>query len=237
MDNVLRIERKKKVSIVNQSVSQVEMTMYGPVGGFYDDAIKLKDVADALKEIPETVNTINLRINSPGGDVFEGIAIYNRLKQFDAKIVVYVDAIAASIASVIAMAGDEIIMGEGAEIMIHRAMTLGFGNSGYFENIIQRLDEVDQNIIAILARRSGQDRIEVARMMDAETFMDTKQAIKLGFADRVIENEEKVQYVACMNYDDFKWLKRTPATNLQNKEVKNKLDNMIEDIDGFIARK
>jgi ATP-dependent Clp endopeptidase proteolytic subunit ClpP len=236
MNNVFKIERKKKVSIVNQSVSQVEMTMYGPIGGFYEDAIRLSDVASALKEIPETVNTINLRINSPGGDVFEGIAIYNRLKQHKAKVVVYVDAIAASIASIIAMAGDEIIMGEGAEIMIHRAMTFSFGNSNDFENIIQRLDEVDQNLIGILARRSGMDRIEVARMMDAETFMDTDEAIKKGFADRVIENEEKVQYVACSDFSEFKWLKRSPATNLQNNEVKNKLEDVIKDIDGFIAR-
>lgn len=230
-------EKRKKISIVNQDISSVEMTFYGPVGGYFDDAIRLSDVANALDGLPETINEIVLRVNSPGGDVFEGVAIYNRLKQHDARIVAYVDAMAASIASIIIMAADEVIMGEGSEIMVHHAMTFSYGNSNDFQNVIDRLDQVDENLISIYQNRTGLDRVEIARLMDAETYMNADKAIKLGFASRSAREDENGQrYAACFDLDQMPWIKKSPTRNLQKPEHQNKIKSLVKDIEGFLAR-
>ena len=237
MDLLTLVEKRKKISIINQDVSSVEMTFYGPVGGYYEDSINLKDVAEALDDLPETVNEIILRVNSPGGDVFEGVAIYNRLKQHSAKITVYVDAMAASIASIIIMAADEIIMGEGSEIMIHHAMTFAFGNSNDLQNVMDRLDQVDENLISIYQNKTGIDRVEIARMLDAETYMNVDQAIKLGFADRIAaKDEEGMKFAACFNLKDMPWIKKSPSRDLQKPDHANKINDVIKNIEGFLAR-
>jgi len=237
MSKVIKFEKPKQgLQIINKTVSTAELDIYGPIGGFWYDAITLNDVSDALKELPDTVNTIELRVNSPGGDVFEGVSIYNRLKNHKAKVVAYVDGMAASIASIIIMAADEIVMGGGTEIMVHKPLTFMGGNANDFENVIQRLDEVEERLLSIYQKRTGMDRTELRGLLNDETYMDSAKAIELGFADRESDEDETVNIAACVDTSKFKWIKNSPARNLQNDVVKNKLNNIIEDIDGFIAR-
>ena len=102
---------------------KAEIALYGTIGEtFFDDGITAKRFIEELNELKD-VDSIDLRINSMGGDVFEGVTIYNRLKEYKATINVYVDGLAASIASVIAMAGDTVTMGEGSFMMVHSPMT------------------------------------------------------------------------------------------------------------------
>jgi ATP-dependent protease ClpP protease subunit len=232
MGDKLKFERpKKNFSVINKSVSTAEIDLYGPIGGYWYDAITLNDISNALKDLPETVNTIELRVNSPGGDVFEGISIYNRLKSHKAKVIAYVDGMAASIASIIIQAADEIVMGDGAEIMVHKPLSFTYGNASDLENVIQRLDEVEERLLSIYQKATGIDRTELRGMLADETYMDADQAIEKGFASRKMDSEsESVAMVACLDFEQFKWIKKSPVRNLQNDITKNKLDNIINDL-------
>lgn len=142
---------------------------------------------NALNELGD-VSTITVNINSPGGDVFEGIAIYNMLKRHKAKIIVRVDALAASIASVIAMAADELIMPSNTMLMLHNAWTFGWGNHNEFRKLADDLENINESVKeSYLAKNPSMDKDELSRIMDAETWISAREAKEMGFADEVIE--------------------------------------------------
>lgn len=161
-----------------------ELLLYGDVGpaewGMVDDAA----FAKAVKELGD-VQRIELRINSAGGSAFTGLSIYNQLQRHPARVIVTVDGLAASIASVIAMAGDEIIMGEGAQMMIHEASTLAWGDAAEMERTAANLHAVSQDLAMIYARRTGRTAAEVRRYMREETWFTAADAVREKFADRV----------------------------------------------------
>lgn len=128
-------------------------------------------------------DTINVRINSPGGDVFDGLAIYNQLRRHSAKIVVDVDGVAASIASVIAMAGQEVRMGQSAMMMIHNAMGGVMGNAQDMLEFAEVLQKIDGELAETYADKSGRDVAEFRDLMDKETWLSADEAIELGMAD------------------------------------------------------
>jgi ATP-dependent protease ClpP protease subunit len=136
-----------------------------------------------LNEI--TAGTINVRINSPGGSVFEAIAIYNTLVSHQATINVFVDALAASAASVIAMAGDTVTMMVGSQLMIHDAMGIEMGNAKEMREFATFLDGQSDNIASIYAARAGGDAADYRQMMIAETWATAQEAVDLGLADKV----------------------------------------------------
>lgn len=140
-----------------------------------------KRAAGALRSIGERPVTVN--INSPGGDMFEGIAIYNLLVAHKARVTVNVLGIAASAASIIAMAGDEIAMGTGSFIMVHNAWGVVVGNRNDMRAAADVFDEFDAALVDIYEARSDQKRAEIERLMEAETFMRPAEAIRRGFAD------------------------------------------------------
>lgn len=142
-----------------------------------------KRAAAALRSIGDAPVTV--KINSPGGDMFEGIAIYNLFREHPAKVSVEVMGIAASAASIIAMAGDEIAMGLGSFLMIHNAWGLVIGNKADFGAAADVFGQFDSALTDIYEARSGAKRKEIEAMMDAETFMSPKDAVARGFADRV----------------------------------------------------
>lgn len=149
-------------------------------GGFTE-----KRMAAALRSIGS--NDVTVKINSPGGDMFAGIAIYNLLREHPAKVTVEVMGIAASAASIIAMAGDEIAMGLGTFLMIHNAWGIVIGNRHDMRDAADMFDNFDSALADIYEARTGQKRKAIEDMMDAETFMGPSEAIKNGFADRVDE--------------------------------------------------
>ncbi len=126
---------------------------------------------------------ITVWINSPGGDVFAASSIYTALKEHAGKVTVKVEALAASAASIVAMAGDEVLMAPTAYMMIHRASTIAMGDADEMKKALKALDEVDDGIAALYAQKSGQPLDKVQAMMKAETWMNADTAVELGFAD------------------------------------------------------
>ncbi|MEZ0212446.1 MAG: head maturation protease, ClpP-related [Xanthobacteraceae bacterium] len=133
-------------------------------------------------QIREASGDIVLRINSPGGDVFDGIAIYNELLAYDGKVTVEVTGMAASIASIIAMAGSEVKIADNAFFMVHNAWTIAAGNRHDFGDVAARLTKVDDALARTYAARSKSGIRDIKKMMDAETWMTAKEAVEAGFA-------------------------------------------------------
>lgn len=145
--------------------------------------VSAEGLIEQLSEI--SASTINVRINSPGGSVFEAIAIYNTLVSHSATINVYVDAIAASAASIIAMAGDKVTMMVGAQMMIHDAIGIEMGNAADLREMATFLDKQSDNLASIYAARAGGDIAEWRSLMLAETWMFAQEAVDLGLADEI----------------------------------------------------
>ena len=163
---------------------EAEILIYDEIDPFWGTGAK--EFAAGLKELGE-VTTIHVRINSPGGDVFDGVAIYNLLAQHAAKVIVHVDGLAASIASVIAMAGDEIHLAENALMMIHDPWGSIGGSATEMRAMADLLDTVAATIVTTYAARTGRDAEDIRALMAAETWMDAAEALDQGFADLVTE--------------------------------------------------
>jgi ATP-dependent Clp protease, protease subunit len=142
-----------------------------------------KRMAGVLRAIGNQDITVN--INSPGGDFFEGLAIFNLLREHPAKVTIKVMGLAASAASVIAMAGDEIRMGAGSFLMIHNAWVVAIGNQHDMRDAANVLEPFDAAMADIYAARTGQKRNDVEKLMDAETWLGAGDAVSKGFADAV----------------------------------------------------
>ncbi|MVA98855.1 Clp protease ClpP [Nitratireductor sp. CAU 1489] len=142
----------------------------------------------ALQKIGK--NDVVVKLNSPGGDMFEGIAIYNLLREHPAKVTVKVMGWAASAASIIAMAGDEIKMGLGTFMMVHNAWGMVIGNKHEMREVAAMFDGFDSAIVDIYEARTGMNRKGIEALMDAETFMGPTEAIDRGFADVLDEGIE-----------------------------------------------
>ena len=175
-----------------------EATVY-----LYDEismwGIEAKPFVEELNALD--VDTIHLRIDSPGGDVFAARAIHTAIKQHKAKVIAHIDGIAASAASFIAMAADEIEIVDGGFLMIHKALSF-FDIFGYFndDNLAELIEEitkergilskVDDSIATDYAKRTGIDKAEILTMMKADTWLAADEALKMGFVDRIYEGEK-----------------------------------------------
>nr|DAL57058.1 MAG TPA_asm: Putative ATP dependent Clp protease [Caudoviricetes sp.] len=137
-------------------------------------------------ELSDGQGDIAVWINSPGGDVFAAAQIYNMLRDYNGKVTVKIDSLAASAASVIAMAGDEILMGPTALMMIHNPMTVVAGSFGEMQKAMDMLDEVKQAIINAYEDKTGMRRGKISSLMDAESWFNAKKAVELGFADGIL---------------------------------------------------
>lgn len=142
-------------------------------------------------------STIHLRINSPGGSVFGARAIETALREHKAKIVVHIDGLAASAATFVAMAGDEVVMSKGAMFMVHNAWTFAYGNAAELKNTAALLEKIDGTLVATYADRSGQPPEQIANWMGAETWFTAEEAVQHGFADSVSEVDSKTGAKAC----------------------------------------
>ena len=157
------------------------ISMYAPIGQTWDgEGVTARRIGAALRSIGDKDVVVNL--NSPGGDFFEGVAIYNLLRGHSAKVTINVMGIAASAASVIAMAGDEINMGEGTHLMIHNAWVVAAGNRHDMAEAAAYLEPFDNAMRDLYAARTGMDAKVVAKMMDDETYINASDAVAKGFA-------------------------------------------------------
>jgi ATP-dependent Clp protease protease subunit len=164
-----------------------EIYIYGDIGeDWFGEGNTAKGFADELKALG-AIKTLDVYINSPGGSVFEGVAIYNILLRHRARKVVHIDGLAASIASVIAMAGDEIVMARNSLMMIHNPWGIAMGEATDFRKMADSLDKIGGAITDTYVSRTGQSAEDVGAMMDAETWLNAEEAVAQGFADQVSE--------------------------------------------------
>jgi ATP-dependent protease ClpP protease subunit len=180
----LGVEARSWYRITNAaSADEAEVMLYDEVGGWYG-ATADQFIAD-LRGV--TAPNLRVRINSPGGSVFEGVAIANALRAHPANITVQVDGIAASIASVIAMAGDRIEMGPNTMLMIHDASGVCLGNAADMEEMAELLDLISDNIADAYAARAGGTREQWRERMKAETWYLPEDAVENGLADEAVQ--------------------------------------------------
>ena len=144
------------------------------------------------EELMDGSGNITVWINSPGGDCVAAAQIYNMLREYEGNVTVKIDGIAASAASVIAMAGDKVLMSPVSMMMIHNPMTIAFGDSAEMQKAINMLAGVKDSIINAYEIKTGLSRVKLAHLMDAETWMDANKAIELGFADEIIQRNGAV---------------------------------------------
>lgn len=164
-----------------------EVFIYDDIGAGFFGGIGAKQVADEINALGK-IDTLNVRLNSAGGDVFEGLAIYNFLNRHPAKVIVDIDGMALSIASIIAMAGEEIRIADNAMLMIHDPWTMAVGSADDFRKQADTMDQVKDSLVGVYASRTNRDRAQLSDMMAEETWMTAAEAVDMGFADQVTEN-------------------------------------------------
>lgn len=184
-DTALRFEANAKASDV------AKLFVYGSVGGYGETSTR-QTVVDIHRS---KAKTIQVYINSTGGSAFDGLAIYNALRKSPARIEVHIDGLAASAASVIAMAGDEIRMPRGSFIMIHNPSTYTGGGAAHLKSVAARLEQMHEEFADIYSARTGLDRDEVKKQLDAETWFTATEAKAKGYAD-VIEEGKPIKATA-----------------------------------------
>lgn len=175
-------------ALASPQQSTAELLIYGEIGLSWDDnSVAAQDVAEQLSKLPQDLGQIDVRINSYGGSVADGLAIYNRLKAHPAKVRVYIDGVAASIASTIAMAGDEIIIPESALMMIHAPWGAHVGNAEHMRQFAEKLDHHASAMVAAYTAKSRRPASEISKLlMDGKDHWFTAEdAIASGFADSI----------------------------------------------------
>lgn len=179
------------IKVVARANKTAEILIHESIGeDWFGSGLTSKRFARELKDLGD-VDQIHVRINSPGGSVTDGVAIYNTLKAHGARVDVTVEGMAASIASIIAMAGDKIVIGQGALMMIHSPWTFAVGSSEDMRETADVLDKFEAALIDIYESRSGQPRDSISAMLKAETWMNGEEAVRLGFADEAMNGGDE----------------------------------------------
>lgn len=150
--------------------------------------ISVKDIDEQIKDLGN--KPLDIHINSYGGEVFEGFAIYNTLKDYKGYKTVYIDGIAASIASVIAMCGDKIVMSKASMLMIHNASGFAYGNAEEMQKVVNALEQINSVIRGIYVAKTGMSEDEIKNLMDNETYLQPQECLEYGFIDEIKEESE-----------------------------------------------
>jgi len=176
--------------IKNKTEDSAELLLYGDIAsrGWWEDDVTPQNINEELEELDD-VEEINVRINSNGGDVFAGNAILSTLKRFDATVNIFIDGLAASIASVIAMAGDKVYMPVNSMMMVHNPWTGLRGDADDFRKMADDLDQIRESIIAAYKEKTSLNRDEIIDFLDQETWFTAEEAVEYGFADEIEERE------------------------------------------------
>ena len=176
--------------IKNEDTGETELYFEGPISDstWYGDEITPGIFKDELSKHP---GNLTVWLCSPGGDVFAASQIYTMLRNHKGKITVKIDSLAASAASVVAMAGDETFISPTGMLMVHNPSTIAMGNKAEMEKVITLLDEVKESIINAYEEKSHLSRNKIAKMMDDETWLNAKKALQLGFVDGILFTNKK----------------------------------------------
>ena len=222
-------------NVVRAAANKAELLIYGEISSFsfWGDEVTPKEVNEMLNAIGDNVSELTVRINSPGGDVFAGVAIHSMLKRHSANVTVYVDGLAASIASIIALAGNKIVMPKGSLLMIHRPM--GSARMSRSEGLRQRadlLDKIENEMIDLYASKSGMTAEQLKPLLEAETWYTADEAKNAGFIDEV---EGELEMAACLRDDtaiingvEVNWKQFTNAPSLPKVASPAAVDNSFK---------
>ncbi|EEL69660.1 head maturation protease, ClpP-related [Bacillus mycoides] len=178
---------KQDIRFEAKGENEYKLTVYGSIGGWFSE-----NNAEAVRRKIQDVKAekIHVHINSGGGSAFDGVAICNLLKQHDAEIIVHIDGWAASAASVIAMAGDKIVMPSNTMMMIHQASTIEYGNADLFEKTARDLRKIDSALAASYKKRFVGTDEELRQLLKDETWLTAEEAVALGLADEIADEIE-----------------------------------------------
>lgn len=176
---------------VKSEAGGTELYLEGAIASesWYDDEVSPKLFRE---ELEAHTGDITVRINSPGGDTFAGMQIYNMLKEYNGNVKIIVDSLAASAASFIAMAGDEIVMNTGSMMMIHKSHIVAWGNEDEILGVIELLRKTDDNMASIYSARTGKSVEEIKELLAKETWMTAEEAVEMGFADSAVAGKTKL---------------------------------------------
>lgn len=227
MKEIPKIESRLEFKNSSENPEVAELYLYGTIGNGWFDDITSGNVKEFLNT--SDVSQLNVHVNSGGGDVFESIAIHNLLKSHSAKISIYIDGLAGSGASVIAMAGDEIIMPRNAMMMIHKAWTVAAGNADEFRKVANDMDKIDHAVTESYTGRFVGEREELVTLLTNEEWLTADECMALGFCDSVGEiqlnenedepedsNEDEAQTVASI-VDKYKVVASTEKKKIETK--------------------
>ncbi len=177
-----------------------KLFIYDVIGVDWFGGIAAKDVAKALETMSD-VDSLEIYVNSPGGDVFEGVAIYNIIRRFDKPKTVFVDGLAASAASLIALAGDKRVTAKNAMWMIHNPWTIALGNANDFRKVADELDKISGTMVETYIERTGQKKVDIVKWLEEETWMTAQEARDRGFTNEILGMIECMQCGApCLDH-------------------------------------
>lgn len=225
---------RKTLNQANEEVAERILELHGTIAeeSWFDDDVTPQLFKD---ELNAGSGDITVWINSPGGDCVAAAQIYNMLTQYKGNVTVKIDGIAASAASVIAMAGNIVLMSPVSMMMIHNPTTFAFGDHAEMQKAIDMLAEVKESIINAYVIKTGLTRAKLSHLMDAETWMDANKAVELGFADDIITRAETKPNTEVLDEEDEedesteeKEKKPSDSMLFSRKAVNNALINKLE---------
>lgn len=190
---------------------RAEILLYDEIGGW---GITAQQFARDLKALGD-VSQIDLRIHSPGGDVFEGMAIYNLLRTHPANVDVYIDGLAASMGSVIAMVGNTIHMPENAMMMVHKPWGIQGGDADAMRRYAELLDKVEGSLVSAYVAKTGKSEDEIKSLLKDETWMTGREAVEAGFADQLIEPLAAAAQLSSQRMQEFAHMPEALKTLMQ----------------------
>lgn len=210
--------------VEDKKASEADVYVYDEIGFWGTTA---SDFAATLRDLD--VKHINMHLNSPGGEVFDGVAIYNTIVNHKATVTVFVDGLAASAASFIAQAGDEIIMGKGSTMMIHDASGLAWGNASEMRDTADILDGLSQTIATLYTARAGGTDDEWRALMKAETWYNAAEAVEAGLADKVGGDLVEEPAEDRWNLSVFNYAGRgeAPSPQMQRQSIMNRINKEV----------
>lgn len=210
-----------------------ELMLYGEISSesWWGDEVTPKQFKADLDTLGD-IHTLNVYINSPGGDVFAGQAIHTMLKRHKAHVNVYIDGLAASIASVIAMAGDTVYMGKNTMMMIHNPWTGAYGNEHDFRKLAEDLNKIRESLIeAYLSKAKDMDRDKLIEMLDAETWLTAQECIDYGFASELTEGKNIAASIDALVFNRYKNIPKSLKLNKENVQEDKAKNEMLAEVD------
>ena len=208
---------------VENKTTEATVYLYDEIGYWGIDPGQFAKDFDSIKD-----KTIHLRINSPGGSVFDGVAIYEAVKRHKSHVVAHIDGLAGSMASVIALAANEVAISKRGFYIIHDPWTIAIGNAEDMRKEADLLDKISGTLLGVYADKTGMDKEEIKALMNAESWFTAQETVNMGFADRIDEDENE-NALAEISKFDLSIFSKVPDV-LKNKQSKLPTERELEDV-------